>query len=294
MNTLKHLNQAMRYIEDHLAGDIDFATVAQLACCSEYHFRRLFSTLSGLSVSDYIRRRRLSAAALELRERDVKVIDLAVKYGYTSADAFTRAFQMLHGLTPTEARFEGAALKAIPPIRFQLTIQGGFEMEYRIVEKGAFFIIGLRKRITLIYEGVNPQILAMWESLTEDDIRSLDALSDVEPQGLLNVVTNPAEGREEGTQLDNFVGVATTAAEFEHWAVLPVPAATWAVFRASGAFPQVLQDTWARIYTEWFPMSGYEVINGPEMVWTESSDMPMTDSSHEIWIPVMKKAEAQS
>ena len=91
MEPLKHLNQAMRYIEANLDGEIDYQRVAQLACCSEYHFRRMFSFLSGMSLSEYIRHRRLSQAAMELRSSSIKVIDLALKYGYDSPDAFSRA-----------------------------------------------------------------------------------------------------------------------------------------------------------------------------------------------------------
>ena len=289
MNTLKHLNEAMRYIEDNLTNEIDFARVAQHACCSEYHFRRMFSTLSGMTISDYIRRRRLSAAALELRQVDTRVIDLAVKYGYASADAFTRAFQSLHGVTPTEARTEDTVLKAVPPIRFQLTIQGGFEMDYRIVEKGTFYIIGLKKQIALVHEEVNPEATRMFQSLRADDIHSLKSLADVEPQGLLSVSTNFTEGREEGTQFDHMVGVATTQSQSGHWSVLPVEPSTWVVFTIRGEFPKAMQDAWGQIYGEWFPLSGYEAINGPTMVWTESKDRPLSDYHNEIWIPVAKK-----
>ena len=293
MDTLKRLNEAMRYIEDNLANDIDFGNVAQIACCSEYHFRRMFSFLSGMPLSEYTRRRRLSQAAVELQHSDVKVIDVAVKFGYTSADAFTRAFQALHGLTPTEARKEGASLKVIPPITFQLTIQGGIEMDYRMVDKGSFYVIGSKKRITLIYEGMNPEAAAMWQSLTEDDIRNLKVMSDVEPHGLLSVSVNFTEGREEGAQLDHFVGVATTQSHSDQWTVLPVQASLWAVFTVRGEFPKALQDTWARIYAEWFPISEYELNAGPDLVWTKSKDMPLTDYHNEIWIPVVKKSDAQ-
>jgi AraC family transcriptional regulator len=165
LDTLKQVNLAMSYIEANLGGEIDFREAARLACCSEYHFRRMFSFLASLSLSEYVRRRRLTKAALELQEFEhVKIIDLAIKYGYDSLDSFARAFQAMHGITPSEARKKGAALKAFPPMTFQLTIKGGIEMDYRIVEKEAFQIAGIKKRITLIHEGVNPQMDEMWAS----------------------------------------------------------------------------------------------------------------------------------
>ncbi len=289
MEPLNQFNLAMRYIESNLADEIDFQRVSQLAGCSEYHFRRMFSFLSGMTLSEYIRYRRLSQAALELRDSDIKVIDLAVKYGYDSPDSFSRAFQKLHGLTPTEARVKGVPLKAVPPMTFQLTIQGGNEMDYRIIEKEAFYIVGLKRRVSLLYNGVNPEIAAMWASLTEDDIIALKQLSNVEPSGLISASVNFTEGRAEGTELDQFIGVATAKPHSEKWQVLAVPASTWGVFTARGKFPDELQNVWGRIYSEWFPMSGYEISEGPEILWNEGKDTSKLDYHSEIWIPVVKK-----
>lgn len=289
MDALTQMNLAMNYIEANLAGEIDYAKAARLACCSEYHFKRMFSFLSGFPLSEYIRRRKLSLAALEIRSPNVKVIDLAVKYGYESPDSFSRAFQALHGVTPTEARKNNVVVKAFPRMTFQLTIRGGNEMIYRIVEKSAFQIAGIKKQITLIYEGVNPQMNDMWARLTENDFAELKQLSDVEPKGILCVSANFTEGRTEGALLDQYIGVATTRPVPARWEVLPVDAGTWAVFTAIGEFPKALQDIWARIYAEWFPGSGYELTGGPEMLWNESKDTSRPDYKSEIWIPVRKR-----
>lgn len=289
MDVQKQMNLAMRYIEANLGGEIDFQKAARLACCSEYHFKRMFSFLSGFTLREYVRRRRLTLAALELHNRNVKIIDLAVKYGYDSPDSFTRAFQALHGVTPTEARKSDVALKAFPPMTFQLTIKGGNKMDYRMVEKETFQIAGIKKQITLIYEGVNPQMEDMWESLTEQDFIELKQLSNVEPRGILCVSANFTEGREEGTVLDQYIGVATSKGVPERWEVLPVEAGTWAVFTAIGEFPKALQDVWARIYAEWFPASGYESTGGPEILWNESKDTDRPNYQSEIWIPVIKR-----
>ena len=288
MEPLKQLNLAMQYIEAHLADEIDFQAVSRLAGCSEYHFRRLFSFLAGMPLSEYIRRRRLSQAALELRHSAIKVIDLAVKYDYDSPDSFARAFQALHGLTPTAARRAGAALQAVPPLTFQLTIQGGQLMEYRIVNKDAFYIAGLKRRVALQYEGVNPEIAAMWASLTPEDIQALKALSSVEPRGMLSASVNFSEGRAEGSELDQYIGVATRQPPAGKWAVLSVPASTWGIFTARGRFPETLQNVWGKIYAEWFPLSGYEVSPGPEILWNESKDTSLPDYHSEIWIPIIR------
>lgn len=289
MEALEQLNQAMRYIEEHLEDEIDFQKVAQLAGCSEYHFRRMFSFLSGKSLGEYIRHRRLSQAALELQHSELKVIELALKYGYESPDSFARAFQALHGLTPSEARQAGVLLKVLPPMTFQLTIQGGNEMDYRIIEKEAFYIVGLKKTVKLLYEGVNPEIAAMWQSLTPEHIVELKSLSTVEPRGFVSASLNFTEGRTEGTELDQWIGVATSQPYSGHWQSLSVAPSTWAVFTVRGKFPEALQNVWGRIYAEWFPVSGYEAALGPEMLWNEHKDTTDPQFHSEIWIPIAKK-----
>ncbi len=286
MDTLKHLNQAMRYIEAHLMDEIDPEAIARIACCSEYHFRRIFSFLAGMPLGEYIRKRRLALAAEALASADAKVVDVAVALGYDSADAFSRAFQSMHGVAPSQIRKNSVAVKAFPPMTFQLKISGGIEMDYRIVKTDAFNIVGLKRRIELVYNGVNPQMDSMWAQLTPEVIARLKALSNAQPSGILCVSANFTEGRAEGTLLDQYIGVATTFGAPEDFAVLPVPAQTWAVFAATGHFPDALQDVWARIYAEWFPSSGCEVTGGPEILWNEGPDTSKPDFKSEIWIPV--------
>lgn len=289
MDSIKQMNLAMKYIEEHLTEEIDWKEVSRIACCSEYHFKRMFSFLSGLSLGEYVRRRRLSLAVTMLKGSKDKIIDIALNFGYDSPDSFTKAFQVLHGVTPSQVRKSSVNVKLFPPMTFHLKIQGGNEMNFRIVDKEAFQIVGIKKRITLQYEGVNTQMDSMWASLTMDDFIELKQLSNVDPKGILCVSANFEEGREEGTELDQYIGVATTSSAPERWEVLKVEASTWAVFTAVGPFPQELQSTWARIYSEWFPTSGFELTGGPEILWNESPDTSKPDYKSEIWISVKRK-----
>lgn len=210
MDGLANFNRAMQYIEDNLAEDLDLKEIARQAYCSEYHLSRMFSLLAGITLSEYIRRRRLTLAAFELQTSDVRIIDVAIKYGYNSADAFSRAFQALHGMTPSTAKSNGSSLKAYPRMTFQLTIQGGSAMNYRIVEEGPFRIVGIKRRIPIQFHGVNSEIESMWRSLTEENILELKALSDIEPRGLIQASANFSEERmEEKGSLDHYIGVAT-------------------------------------------------------------------------------------
>jgi AraC family transcriptional regulator len=287
---LEPMNRALRYIEENLADEMDMKEVARIALCSEYHFRKMFSFLSGVSLSEYIRRRRLTLAAFELQTKEAKIIDIALKYGYHSPDSFARAFQNLHGITPSEARNNGQPLKAYPRMTFQLIIKGGNEMNFRIENKEAFRIIGIKKRVGIVFHGVNPEIASMWASLDEEAIRLLKGLSNVAPLGLISASTNFSEGRmEEKGELDHYIGAASTKECPVHLAQLEVRASEWAVFEAVGRFPDALQEVWGRIYSEWFPSSQYEQIEGPEMLWNESKDIASPTFKSEIWIPVKKK-----
>ncbi|CUB27890.1 AraC family transcriptional regulator [Bacillus cereus] len=290
MDSLKNMNAAMQYIEENLTHEIDFKEVAKIAYCSEYHFKRMFSFLAGISLSEYIRCRRLTLAAFELKNSDAKVIDVAIKYGYNSPDSFSRAFQNLHGITPSEARSSSHSLKAYSPMTFQLSIQGGHEMNYRIEEKDSFQIIGITKRVPIVFNGVNEEIASMWKSLNPEAIQTLKSLSNMEPTGIISASTNFSEGRmEEKGELDHYIGVATTKDCPEQFAQLEVAASTWAIFEAVGPFPETLQNVWGRIYSEWFPSSNYELAEGPEILWNEQKDISSPNFKSEIWIPVLKK-----
>ncbi|MDL2218105.1 AraC family transcriptional regulator [Christensenellaceae bacterium OttesenSCG-928-M15] len=287
-NPLKQMNEALVYMEENLTNEIDFEHVARIAGCSQYHFRRMFSYLAGMPLGEYIRCRKLSVAG-ELLRGGSKVIDCAVLLGYESADAFSKAFQGMHGIPPSEAKRSKATLKAFPPMSFQLTIRGGMRMEYRIVHNSPFRIVGYKKRITLQFEGVNKQMDTLVQKPTPESIRELKGLCNIEPSGMLSVSANFSERTTEGTELDQYIGVATTLPAPDGYDVLEVDEADWAVFTVVGPFPKAMQDTWARIYAEWLPSSEYQLTGGPELLWHESPDLTKPDCKSEIWIPVSKR-----
>lgn len=159
-------------------------------------------------------------------------------------------------------------------------------MDYRIVEKDAFTLVGLRTRIPLIYEGVNPTAAAFVEKISDEQWTRIADLSDQEPAGVLSVHDAIEPSREEGTELDYYVAAATTKPVPKDLDALEVPASTWLVLEASGAFPEALQSLWPKAFREWFPANPYQTVPGPEMILTEYADDDQTHGRYQLWIPV--------
>ena len=282
---LERLNQAMEHIERHLDQPIEVAELARIAVTSEYHLRRIFSALAGVGLSEYIRRRRLTVAGAEVLAGERTLLDVAVRYGYSSTEAFARAFHAVHGVGPGEARRTGAALRSQPRMSFRLVVEGSSSMRYRIVHKDEFRLVGRVARVPLVHEGMNPAIVAFIKGIGPETVRRIEALSDQEPQGIVNVSDNVADGRAEGTELDYWHGVVTGADAPKDLDALEVPAGTWAVFETSGAFPQAVQYLWRDVFTQWFPSNPYRSRPGPEISRTRLS-ADGTEADAELWIPV--------
>lgn len=288
MGALKGMNEALSYIESQLDGQIDFGQVARISGVSEFHFRRMFSYLSGMSLGVYIRNRRLSKAAMELQQGKERIVDLAVKYGYESADGFSRAFRDWSGTSPSDVK-NSSSFKVFPRLTFQLTIQGGMDMEYRIEEKESFKLVGLKKRVPIVFEGQNPEIMKMVQSLTAKQREMLGAFRNTEVKTAVNASFHFDEGRfEEEGELDHLIGSMTTLdIDFDEFDVVDVPAGKWAIFKVSGPFPHALQDAWGKIFSDWLPSSNFELVEGPEISFNGNfEDMQKVES--EIWIPVKR------
>lgn len=282
MEWIENLNKAINYIEEHIAEEINFDQIARTACCSTYHFQRMFSYMANVSLSEYIRRRRMSLAAAELQSSSEKVVDIALKYGYTSPTSFNRAFQSVHGIAPSAMKKEGALMKSYPPISFRLTVKGVEEMNYRVEKKDAFRIIGvsapLHKEIEKNFEIV-PQ---MWQHVAENGtLERLMPLMNQQPMGVLGV---SACGNED--EWKYFIAVSSSSPVPEGIEEYEVPAFTWAIFPGEGVSSsiQVLEQ---RIITEWLPTSGYEYDNGPDIEVYLNPDPQ--NARYEVWIPVVKK-----
>jgi AraC family transcriptional regulator len=288
MDWLSQLNDALRYIEDHLDGEIELEQVAKLACCSSFHFQRMFSYMANVSLAEYVRRRRMTKAAFDLQNTTDKVVDVALRYGYDSPTAFNRAFQSIHGVAPSAARQEGTYLKAYHPISFKITIRGEAEMNYRIEKKGAFRIVGVKLECPWTPEKQEgfTQVPKFWaEHGQKGTIPQLCARMNQEPMGVLGV--SVGDWQTAGS-FDYYIAVSSTQSVPEGMSTYEVPAATWAIFECRGPMPHAIQDMQKRIMTEWFPNSGYQYADAPDIEQYTEGDQSSKDYLCYIWVPVQK------
>ena len=282
MEWIERLNDAVRYMEEHLTDEISYEQLGRIACCSSYHFQRMFAYMAGVPLSEYIRRRKMSLAAVDLRSRDAKVIDIAAKYGYSSPTAFNRAFQSVHGIAPSSVRNEGVSVKSFPPIAFQITVSGAAELSYRVEQKEAFRIVGLSRPLEPEIEKNFAVVPGLWqEAAMNGTVEKLAGMMDTAPMGILGVsVCNDEE------QWKYFLAAASTKKD-DSLEEYMVPSFTWAIFSGEGACPGAIQELERRIVTEWLPTSGYEYGNAPDVEVYLNPDPG--NAKYEVWIPVVKK-----
>jgi AraC family transcriptional regulator len=282
------LNRLVDLVEGDLTEEPDVARLATALGTTEYHLRRMFSSLAGMPLSEYVRRRRMTVAAADVLNGSGDLLGIAVRYGYGSAEAFGRAFQAVHGVSPGRARRDGGPFRAQPRLRFRLTVEGASPMDVRIVSRPAFRLAGHATRVPLVHEGVNPAIQQHVASLAPQEHLRLKALGDAEPRGLLAVSADIDPDRREGTDLTYLHGVAVTdGVEVpDDLDVVPVEAGSWAVFRAAGPYPGTLQAVWAATATEWFPSNPWRLRPGPEVVAVLDRADDFSTATVELWLPV--------
>jgi len=293
MEWSERMNAALDYIEDNLTGELDFSEAANLALCSLFHFQRIFLAVTGSTPAEYARRRRLTLAARDLSAENTRVLDIALKYGYDSPDAFTRAFRNMHGITPQAARGPGPKLVAFPRISFHVMLKGGNDMDYRIIEKPAFEAVAKGRKFSAA-DGQNfMEIPKFWENFCKHD----------DGEKALMKMTGGKPGPGTGADLLGLcVSIDPTLPEFTYaigaeksagtlpagFEIIQVPAATWAVFESIGPMPDAIQTVTKQIFSEWFPSTGYEHAAAPELEVYLPGDPNSADYHCQVWIPIIK------
>ena len=300
MDILTGLTCVMDYIEQHITDDLDMETIAGVSSYSPFHLGQMFNYIVNIPLSEYIRRRKMTLAAFELQNTDIRVLDIAVKYNYDSADSFSRAFSKIHGITPSAARSKGAKLKAYPKLTFSIIVKGEQHMNYRIEEQPAFDIFGIETISSLENTDLdNEQFLSphsLWDkSLANGDYKRLEENAGEIPT-FLNSDLCKVHGFcsyrecEKGAfayMLGSFVGKNSKT---DGYTIAHIPAYTWVIF-PSGKFTwdkvgDCIEGIHERYWNEWLPTSGYEQVDGPDLEIYGGDDKL---GYVEIWYPVKKK-----
>lgn len=282
------LNRLVALVEQHLTEEFDVNGLARELGTTEYHLRRMFSSLAGMPLSEYVRRRRMTVAAADVVRGEDDLLSIAVRHGYGSTEAFGRAFRAVHGTGPGDVRHDGGPLRAQPQLRFALTVKGSIPMDTRILDRPAFRLVGHAARVPLIHQGINPHIQQHISELPQTEHLRLKALSETEPGGLLQVCDDLDPDNTEGSELTYLHGVAicwdTSAAD--DLDIIEVPAGRWAAFQTTGPHPQALQWTWAATATEWFPSNPWRLRPGPSIVAVVERADDFSTATCELWLPV--------
>ncbi|KGR90408.1 AraC family transcriptional regulator [Ureibacillus massiliensis 4400831 = CIP 108448 = CCUG 49529] len=289
---LQQFNQLMDYIEPHLTEEISGKEISKIVGLSDYHFKRMFSYMAGMSLNEYIKNRRLSVANVELIN-GAKVTDIAYKYGYQSVEGFSRAFREWIGFLPSEVA-KNKIQKSFPKFTFIINVRGGISMEFKIEKKEKFNIVGVSKRVPIQFEGVNNAISELAQSITLQQRDEMHKLGDLYPHQVLNISYDFDEGYlEEKGYLTHMIGFATTQENpFDDLEQLSIEESLWAIFPNQGPFPATFQETHAKIYSEWLPYSGYEILDLPGISFIKYNDSSENVYS-EIWMAVKEKRASE-
>ncbi len=281
MEWIERLNKTISYMEGHLTEEISYDELARMACCSTYHFQRMFAYIAGIPLSEYIRRRRMSLAAVDLQSGEGKIIDIGMKYGYSSPTAFNRAFQSVHGIAPSIAQKGGTPIKSYPPISFKIAVKGGEELNYRTEEKASFRIIGVSQPLDKEIEKNFMVVPQMWQkAATDGTLNKIIPLMNQQPMGVLGVsVCNDKE------EWKYFIAVSSSSEIDNSLEEYVVPGCTWAIFSGTGT-NRSIQELEQRVVTEWLPTSGYEFADAPDVEVYLNPDPD--NGQYEVWLPIRK------
>lgn len=296
MDWLTKMNSALDYIEQNLTAEINLDEVCKRACCSSYNFQRMFSFITDVTLAEYIRRRRLTTAAFELKSSNIKVIDLALKYGYDSASSFARAFNAVHGINPNEARQPDVVLKAYPRISFQISIRGEKEMDYRIETKEAFDIFGIETLASLSGEEGYLRPDQLWTKCQADGsyeklFEDADEIPPIAAPDLCRIHAVENYRKTEGNTFAYMLfAFESKNSKSDGYTKVHIPAQTYAIFSSDRFkwedFNKTLSEMQKRFYSEWLPTANYERAEAANFEIYGGDD---EYGYLELWFPVTKK-----
>lgn len=282
MEWLKRMNMVLDYIESNLSAHIENEEIGRISSCPVGLFQRIFARITDIPLSEYIRRRKLTIAAFELKTTDIKIIDVALKFGYESTDAFSVAFKRMHGINPAMARQNGVELKSYPRLTFNISIKGAEEMKYRIEEKEGFKVTGK----SIVALPADDRIRQFWCECIQDG--TIDSLCKIglwkSAGGMLGVCYD----MQDNGKFSYMIGVESISVP-DGMKSIDIPKSTWAIFEAEGPMPDVIKELWQRIFSEFLPQSAYKHACTVDLEVYFERDKSSPNCKCEVWIPVKKK-----
>lgn len=289
MEWLNAMNNAVEYIEANITKKIDIEEVAKIALSSTFHFQRMYHMITGVTLGEYIRRRRLTLAVQDIISGE-KIINVSHKYGYETPEAFTKAFRKMYGVSPTAARELGVNLKAYPKLSFHLSIKGDKDMNYRIFHKESFMVVGKQTKISMLDEQNFSQVPKFWRGCMKEG--SYQWMSS--KAGKLGILGISKDFDKYKDEFNYMMAIEKIQSIPKGYVSANIPAATWAAFKAVGPVPEALHDLLRRIYSEWMPSMGYQHDCAPDLEIYPIGDMFSTNYSCEIWIPIKKYSDVNN
>ena len=288
MNWINGIQNALDYIENHITDKLDYSEIAEQAYCSVFYFQRIFNALCGMTIGEYIRNRRLTLAGSELSSLKSKVIDVAFKYGYESPESFTRAFTKFHGITPSEARRNGSGLKSFSRLSVKIIMKGGNTMNYRIVEKQAFKVLGKTETHSIDESQNKNTIPNFWDKAHRTGVIETLLKKASDKTYVFGICRGNTHTNKEVFDYSIAVECNECTEIPKGYNVIEIPARTWIIIECMGAMPEAIQKLWHELCTEFFPTSEYKPTYEMDIEAYPSGNMTSPDYTCQIWIPIEK------
>ena len=287
MNIIKSFNKTIDYLETVLDDEIDEKKVTQLSGYSYSMFSRLFSILTETTLSEYLRSRRLTEAAVILRDTDEKIIDVAFKFGYESSDSFGTAFKNFHGFTPSEVR-NGKPFKLVSRVQLALSVRGGRSMNITIQKKKAFTVAGVNEQN--ISSLLCPSVWGkLYEKYSHDELVSLGSGKSVGVcHDILDLDNHDVLDTNTINYMTGYIVNDVDKARGMGLDVLEVEEAEYAVVELTGSVPDCIHNGWKYAMEVFFPEHGYVHSGKPDFEYYYEGDMHSKDYKMELWIPITK------
>ncbi len=296
MTSIMLLQKSINYMEEHLLEEINYLDVSIILGMSSYEFHRTFSSIIGMTANSYIRSRRLSLAGMELAENDEKVIDIALKYGYDTPESFTKAFIRFHGISPKQAKQQGAKLCLFNPLSIQISMEGGKSMDYQMrVSEGATYICLKRKfKNETINEIEDNGILDFWAESNEQNL--IEEIRQLRPDGKKDLYGLCSPVKEENGLFEYGIGVIVDQdtkpfdrkdLESKGFSIWKTYKQQYVVFECMGTDGDCISDTWQRFFKEFLPQTGYS--SSEETDYEIYFEKGKPGVFCELWIPIESK-----